>query len=211
MTGTTKNKRKPTKADLEAELGELRAKLAKAESSINETEKAPIIHPMDDSDSKIDRFEYIEVMSLTDGQLSLSTEPFGKGLTYTFEKFGETKRITFEKLMDIIEARRTFMERGYFYIMDDRVIRIAGLTHIYDKILPREDILKVFSDEYEDAKDTFDKANDGQKEVMIYILEKKLFNDEHVDANLVQHMADYCGRDIRDSVDFSKRLLKLTD
>jgi hypothetical protein len=91
--------------------------------------------------------EYIKVMSLIDNKLNLSTRDHGLGKTFSFEEFGETQDILYSDLMEINNHHRNFLEAGYYYILDDRVVAIASKKDAYKKILTKEQIEKILNND----------------------------------------------------------------
>ena len=67
-------------------------------------------------------------MSLCRDPLNLSTKGRGQGEMYSFQNFGEVKKIMYQYLLQIIESHPNFFEAGYFYILDQNVIEENGVT-----------------------------------------------------------------------------------
>jgi hypothetical protein len=140
--------------------------------------------------------EYIKVMSLLDNRLNLSTRDHGLGRTYSFDEFGETQDILYSDLMEINSHHRNFLQAGYYYILDDRVIALAGKNEAYKHILTKDQIERILSNE-NDALSLFQKSNPKQQEVIIKFISKKIINNENVDYNLVDKLSKASGIDIK--------------
>ena len=136
--------------------------------------------------------DFIEVVSLTPFKLNLSTEPNGRGRVVKFEKFGDVKRISYADLVRIIDSNQKFLESGYFYIMDERVIKKHALSYAYDSILTKEKLQQVF-----DLKDTavslYQSASDVQKQFIHQIISEKLIRGENIDLNVVSKIEKISG------------------
>ena len=139
--------------------------------------------------------EYIKVMSLIDNKLNLSTRDHGLGKTFSFEEFGETQDILYSDLMEINNHHRNFLEAGYYYILDDRVVAIASKKDAYKKILTKEQIEKILNND-EAAISLFQKANPKQQEVIVKFIIKKIINNEPVDYNLIDKLSRVSGVNI---------------
>jgi len=139
--------------------------------------------------------EYIEVMNICPMPLTLSTEPLGKGRTYNFIKFGDVKRIVYNDLVRIMDSASSFLEKGFFYIMDDRVIRKHGLSGVYDQLLTKEKMDKIF-DMGVDAYSLYTSATEHQKNFINTILIRRVRDDEYVDFNLLAKIQKNFGVDI---------------
>lgn len=163
-------------ARMERENRELREKLAEKENVIQLN-------------------EYINVVSLIPYTLNLSTQPQGQGSKFRFTRFGEVKRILYNDLATVIENQYSFLEKGYFYILDKRVIRNHGLDDLYDKILTKEKIQEILSFEPKVAVELYRSAPDSQREVIDSMLVKKIKADE-ADLNIVSEINKISGIDL---------------
>lgn len=149
---------------------------------------------------KIQQDEYIPVMSLLPYPLNLSTKEGGQGSTKKFIKFGEIKKILYSELVDIMEVHRTFMEAGYFYILDPRVIRQHGLDELYERILDKKMFDDLFSSQDLDhCVSIYEKATPQQKEVIVsFFVDKLAENPGSVNLNLVDRLARLSGVNIQE-------------
>jgi len=143
--------------------------------------------------------EFVKVMSLCANKLNLATRPHGLGKTFSFDRFGETKNILYSDLLEINNNQKNFLEAGYYYILDDRVIDFEGLNDVYDKILNKEQIERILSNE-KDATELFQKANPKQQGVIVKFVVDKMLAEENVDLNLVGILSKVSGIDIQKRV-----------
>ena len=152
----------------------------------------------DEDEIEISPQKYIKVISLTPGQLNLSTLPGGKGKTVSFESFGQQKRILYSTLVDIMDTSPGFLERGNYYIADKRVIRKHGLDEIYDKLLTKEVIDNILSKSMsdEDTAILYKSANKTQQATIIDLIVHKLMSGTDVDMNMVSNISKISGIDI---------------
>lgn len=133
--------------------------------------------------------EYIKVVSLCPFRLNLSTDAGGKGKRYSFDAFGQEKMIPYGKLVEIMETNSSFLESGFFYIMDSRVIRLHGLDETYEKLLTQEKIEEVLACKG-DAVALYDSANKRQKEMIVSMFISKVRDDENsVDFNVISQIS----------------------
>jgi len=136
--------------------------------------------------------DFIEVVSLTPYKLNLSTEPNGRGRIVRFEKFGDVKRVAYADLVRIIDSNQKFLESGYFYIMDERVIKKHALMYAYDLILTKEKLQQVF-DLKNTAVSLYQSATVAQKQFIHQIISEKLIKGEDVDLNVVSQIEKISG------------------
>jgi len=174
------NKKSSTQlsADEKKEVEALKARLAELEPTIDTVEPEMGKRTIETGRNKVLLDDYVPVMSLLPYRLNLSTKEGGQGDVKKFTKFGEVKNILYKDLVDIIEVNRTFMESGYFYILDPLVIRQHGLDEVYSKILTKEkieEILNNINTEY--CIDLYNSSNSNQQKVIVQLLIEKVKND----------------------------------
>jgi len=143
--------------------------------------------------------EFIKVMSLVNNKLNLSTKMGRDGKHFGFDRFGETKNILYSDLIEINNNQKNFLEAGYYYILDDRVIDLEGLNDVYDKILSKDQIDKILTNE-KDAKSLFQKTNPKQQSVIVKVVIEKMIKGEAVDYNLVDMLTKVSGVNIQEKV-----------
>jgi hypothetical protein len=162
-------------------------------------------------DAEIGQAEYIKIVNLCpDGwHLNLSTKGNGQGKVYKFEKFGQTKKIIYMDLMDIIENHLNFVEAGRFYILDKRVIRQAGLDAAYEKILDKNKIEEIFTGNMDNAVELYSSANKEQQQLILdFFITKLRDNPDSIDLNLVDKITRISGVKIVERAEDDRALLR---
>lgn len=162
-------------AELFKQVEELKSKLEEKQSV--ETVRV-------EENNSIGADEYIWVMSLIPWRLNLSTGRDGDR-PYNFDRLYEKKRILYSRLVDIIDNHWSFVEKGLFYILNERVIRQHGLDDVYDKILSMEKIEMVLKEDKETAYPIFESANNRQKKNIAQLMINMLVAGEYLDQNMV--------------------------
>jgi len=199
---------KALSADEKKEVEELKARLAELESS--DSEKPGKEQRIQAERSRVLLDDYVPVMSLLPYKLNLSTKEGGQGDVKKFTKFGEVKNILYKDLVDIIEVDRSFMEAGYFYILDPLVIRQHGLDETYSKILTKEkidEILNNVNTEY--CIDLYNSANPEQQRVIVQLLIEKIKTDpSSVNLYTVDRISRLSKIDITNRAEDEKLLTK---
>jgi hypothetical protein len=170
-----------------------------------ENAKLKIKEELGSDDEMIRLDSYVEVMSLFNGRLSLSTEPLGKGRRFSFSRFGETKRILYNDLASVMENYRRFMEEGVFYILNEKIVRKHGLNDIYEKILDKSKIEKIIACDPKTAVKFYEQAPESQREVVNGLLIKEL-KEGNPDLNVVNKISAIAERDLVKIAKESKEL-----
>ena len=159
---------------------------------------------------------YIKVMSLIPYELNISTERHGKGRIFTFRGYGKTKRIIYQELEKIIEENRHFLERGFFIILDKRVVRKHGLDDAYKNIMNKEKMDMILlgfqgGDVKENDILTFAKSapKEQQKILATMIIDKRI-NGETIDLNLFDKLGRMMNIDLNQEYENSVAFLEIT-
>jgi hypothetical protein len=170
------------KEQMRAELDELRATVAglvRATKSVSKKQK---------SDIDISPNKYVNIMSLCRDKLNLSTESHGRGKCYEFENFGETHKIKFQDLEDIIREHRNFLENGYFYILDAEIVTMGGYDDLYSTLLSKEKFDQILSSD-KTALPYFQDANSKQQKIVIDFFVERISKGEPVDLNFIAELS----------------------
>lgn len=144
--------------------------------------------------------------SLYPGILNLSTEGYGKGDVFTFEKFGEEVNIPYSQARQIIRNNKSFITGGLVFISDDEIIKSERLTNDYKKILNKEKLLKTFEMNKNEFKDIFEAMTDSQKEILHQTMINRLVAGKDVDMNMVSIVNNAMNCDILKEVNDGKGL-----
>lgn len=195
--------------DEKKEIDILRARIAELEKG--QKSKAPVKDVNAYEQNKIQLDAYIPVMSLIPFRLNLSTKEGGTGDIKKFTKFGEVKNILYKDLVDIIEVHSNFMEAGYFYILDPRVIRQHGLDEIYSKILTKEKIEEILLNNTnpEQCIDLYNSANSEQQKIIVQLLISRIKeNPSSVNPYTVDRISSLSDINIRKKAEDEKELQK---
>jgi hypothetical protein len=149
--------------------------------------------------------KYITLINLTPGELNLTTLSGGAGKVFTFRSFGDKKRVLYGNLVDVMEANPRFLEEGFFYIADKKVIMKHGLEDIYKNILTKESIEKILSGASpEDAAALYKSANKSQQEMILNLLVRKLAGGAEMNLNAVDAISRVSKVDISAKVEEAK-------
>lgn len=156
-------------------------------------------------DVEIPLSSQIKIMNLFPGRLNLSREEFGRGGTFKFEDFGQIKKLTYNDLLKVMETHQNFLEKGYFMILDKRVVRNHGLGELYSKLLIKDQIDAILSGSPVGVE-LFSSATKEQQDIIVKLLVEKIVNDPSTDLNMIDKYARISKIDIVAAANFSKEI-----
>jgi hypothetical protein len=185
---------------LEDELAILRAKAEAKSVEANDDE--------DRDEIVILQTDYIKVMSLLPYRLNLCTKEKGQGKIYRFDNLYQVKRIIYADLVDILEVNHSFLEAGFFIILNPKVVRAHGLDDIYEKILTKEQIEAIW-DGTNESISLFTSATKTQQDVITeMVIQKLIDNPNGIDLNLVDKLSRLSGINLSQKAEDMRELLK---
>lgn len=166
--------------------------------------EVPTNNPEGERNEKVLLDELISVMSLLNYPLNLSSEKGGQGRTVRFDTFGQVKKIMYGTLIDMMETNSRFMEWGYFFILDPRVIRSHGLQDMYEKILTKDKIEEILSGS-KNGLELYNSCNPEQKNIIIeMVIDKVKLDPDSIDLNLVDKLSRLSGVNIAQKAEDSR-------
>jgi len=181
---------------LQSQLGERGQLLAKEEIEFEEEE------------FDVSPTAYIKVMSLLPHRLNLCTKERGQGNVYKFDTLFQIKRIMYKDLAEVLEVNRGFLEKGYFAILNRKVVRLNGLDEIQDKNLDKEKIEQVFLGT-DEGLSLYSSASESQQKVIIdTILQKMIDDPTSVDLNTVDKISRMSKINLSQKAEDGRLLLK---
>ena len=183
-------KLKKENEDLKSQLQMILEKLSTQEEKVKSEDNSTYSHD-DVVYKEINPLKLINVVSLTDGGVSLRTAPSG-GKIFRFDKFGHSIPITYTDLQDVIATDRAFIEDGSVYICDEDVVKNNYLEDVYSRFLTVNMINNIFSFPTDKIVEMVSNTTETIQESIISIIVKKINNNEFVDMNKVDAIGKAC-------------------
>ena len=152
--------------------------------------------------------EEVVFVSLYDGTLNLTTEKYGGGNVYSFTSFGEEQFIPVSEAKLLIRNHKRFAQEGFFYIMNEELVKANGLQAAYKKLLDKETMETLFNQNKSTFTKIFSEATESQKEMLSDMLLRKIINKENVDMNIVDAVEKIVGRDLSSEAETIKQVFK---
>lgn len=195
-----KNTTKQTK--LEKEMKQLKDELKSLQENFG-----AVLRNMQPQQTSIDERE-VEIVSLNDGVLNLSTDGHGHGLIYKFETFGETQPVPVSDAKLLIKNNNSFFKEGRCYINDEELVKKHNLTSIYKKIINKESFEGLFNEKKETFEKAFTVMPKTQQKIFANLLSEKIVKGELVDMNIVKKVEDLTGLKIVEKAEASKNIFE---
>ena len=136
---------------------------------------------------KIALDEYIKVISLCPHNLNLSRHR-GDNQPKTFRGFGDSKKILYKDLVNIMDHHVNFRDEGLFYAADERVIRQHGLNDLYSTLLTEQTIRSMVNGKNENLEEVFRAANDSQRKIITDMIVERIVAGRDIDLNMIDRL-----------------------
>lgn len=144
----------------------------------------------------IDLDEDIDVISLCNNKLNLTTGGFGRGELYWFDTFGEVKPVPFRDLKEIVKNNRGFLEKGYYYVESDKARKALRISKIYESLPAAQDLVDLLDKDLKTIKVLLGRMTPEQKSMIASLVVDKLYNEASIDMNIVKEIGDSVGKDL---------------
>lgn len=171
--------------NLEKENMQLKEKMLEIEKQMNQLLSA-LNNQSNIESSNEDRD--IEVISLTNAQMILSTTGKADGKKYEFEKQYTIKYIPESDLKLIINSMPRITQGGSYYINDKEFVQKNRLTGLYKNILDPTVMKNILDKNHEEFIAIYESASLGQKTIISSMVFDKRLNGENVDANILMYL-----------------------
>jgi hypothetical protein len=136
----------------------------------------------------------VKITSLYHGGLNLR----GLNKDIRFEKFGQQRSVYFEDVEAFYSNNLSFLEKGFLFIHDEKVIQFLYLEKEYEKIIPIDTLKNIFKLESEDIKDLYDSTTETLQNTIVDTFAKWISENDptYLDKNRIEAINKISGRDV---------------
>lgn len=180
---------------LMAQIEEQNKKMEEMQNQLNSANTTNITVDAVTDEAKL-RGRQFKIINLMHCILNVSTQPDGKGRVFTFNKYGDSHRVRFDDLCDIVASYPYTVENGLIYIADKDMVNYLGLAESYEKIYDKPTVDKVTLLKTEEDVDMFVGMEENLQESTAVEIAKRINANENVDLNNVNRIKVECGIDI---------------
>lgn len=183
-TEVEKNKTEAENEALKKQIEDLQAQMQMmanmiASSKLNSEEKT----------SKNDR--YITFVNMTTGAIILK----GNGIYQIEGQFNNRKFLEKEARI-IVNNMKNTIDSGYVYIADAEFVKECDLEDTYANLLSDKTLKDLLNHDASYVVETYKNVADGQKQIIVDMLEHKKAHGEYVDANVLMQIGELAHRDL---------------
>lgn len=134
---------------------------------------------------------YITFVNMCKGRFVLKGSSF-----YTIEHQFESRKFIEREAKMIVNNMPNSIKDGKIYILDADFVKDCELESIYENLLTDKDMIELLNREPAHVVEVYKNACDGQKKIIIDMIETKKLKGEPIDANIVVKIGELSGKDL---------------
>ena len=137
-----------------------------------------------------DATRMVKVTCMVGNTYWLSTEPYGKGKTYRFEGYGDSKNIKFTDMISILETYGTQFEQGMAILGSKKDYEDLQLDYCYNDIFTKEQMDNIVNLVTDDDVNIILNMQDEMQENVLYMIADKVVDKFNYDYNKIKKLED---------------------
>lgn len=173
------------KEQLKNELAELKAQMALMAQMMSNAQSnvAPV------AESKEEK--YITFVNMTRGGFTLK----GSSMYRIPEQFGY-RRFLEREAQVIVNNMGNAIKQGYVYITDADFVEKNQLKDTYSNLLSDKQLEELLNKDSSYVVDVYKNVSEGQKSIILGMIENKKLNSEKIDANILMEIGKLANKDL---------------
>lgn len=173
-----KNELAELKAKMEAQMALMAQMMSNAQSNV-----APV------AESKEEK--YITFVNMTRGGFTLR----GSSMYRIPEQFGY-RRFLEREAQVIVNNMGNAIKQGYVYITDADFVEKNQLKDTYSNLLSDKQLEELLNKDSSYVVDVYKNVSEGQKSIILGMIENKKLNSEKIDANILMEIGKLANKDL---------------
>ena len=158
-----------------------------------ETKKAEVAAPVVDEEKEALKKQLEELQA----QMKMMAEMMATSkATPTVQSKANDRMITFINMTTGSAVLRHTFEAGYVYIADADFVHECELEDAYSTLLSDKVLKELLNHDASYVVETYKNVSDGQKQIIVDMLESKKAHGEFVDANILIEIGKLANRDL---------------
>lgn len=134
---------------------------------------------------------YITFINMTKGRYVLKGSSF-----YTIDNQFQSRSFIEREAKLIVNNMPNSIREGKVYIADADFVKECELDMVYEHLLTDKDMIDLLNHEPSYVAEVYKNACDGQKKIIVDMIESKKFNGDYVDANILLQIGQLSGKDL---------------
>lgn len=120
------------------------------------------------------------------------------GTEIRFDKFGETRRCYFEDVEVFGRKNKSFIEKGWLFIHDERVLKLLYVDTEYSKMIQPETFKNLVNLPSEEIKSVYNSTTEYLQEEIVNLFANTIVKDEDsLDKNKIALINELSGKDVK--------------
>lgn len=182
-------------ADLQKQNEQLQAMLAKLQGEIDNIKNSSATTTVSPTENLTGK--RIKIISLSYNPINISTEEDGRGMCITFNKFGDSRMVTYDTLSLMVFTYPNTFRSGLIYIADKEAVNQLDLSDAYaQNVYDKETIKKITNLESDVYVDMFINASKPLQDSIAEEIARRIKRGEDCDFNAVAKIKNKTGIDI---------------
>lgn len=181
---TTVSKAEAENEELKKQIEALQAQMAMMANMIAASKNAT-------EDKPVRNDRYITFVNMTTGSVVLKGNS-----VYEIEGQFNSRKFLEKEAKIIVNNMKNTIDSGYVYIADADFVKDCELEDTYATLLSDKVLKDLLNHDASYVVETYKNVSDGQKQIIVDMLERKKSLGEYVDANVLMQIGELAHRDL---------------
>lgn len=133
---------------------------------------------------------YITFVNMTKGKYVLKGSSY-----YTIDKQFDSRKFLEREALLIVNNMINPIKNGDIYIADADFVQECDLEGVYETLLTDKEMIDLLNHDASYVVDVYKSASNGQKKIIVDMIENKKLNGQQIDANILLQIGELCGKD----------------
>ena len=132
----------------------------------------------------------VKVISLVPNTYNLTTQPNGRGKSYTFNKFGDSLNIRFTDMQDILNIYGQQFESGMAILTNKKDYDDLAIGYLWDSVISKDKLDRLLELKDEESIDAILNMDKDTQERIARIIAQKIFDGVNYNYNVIRDLED---------------------
>ena len=132
----------------------------------------------------------VKVISLVPNTYNLTTQPNGRGKSYTFNKFGDSLNIRFTDMQDILNIYGQQFESGMAILTNKKDYDDLAIGYLWDSVISKDKLDRLLELKDKESIDAILNMDKDTQERIARIIAQKIFDGVNYNYNVIRDLED---------------------